>query len=294
MSVDVLNCPLCGSAQSSPFDRRSFRGLPVTNLLCKSCGLVYQSPRMSDEELSAFYEQEYRPLYQGSSGPVSKDLAVQKQRAEWLYGFAQGKLSHIERHLDVGCSAGLLLQRFNLGYSCQSVGIEPGSSYRSYAQQQGLAVYPTLDKLAASNPHKFDLVSMAHVLEHIPNPVEYLADLKETLLSPEGWLLVEVPNLYAHDCFEVAHLVSYSPHTLTQVLKKSGFEVTYLQPHGEPRSRIIPLYLTALAQPVQAASEVFQPAVEKAVRRKRKWGLLQRRLLARLFPRQAWLPVTGF
>ena len=53
-------CPLCGSLQSHIFDQRKFRDLNVTNRICNRCGLVYQSPHMSDEELEAFYQREYR------------------------------------------------------------------------------------------------------------------------------------------------------------------------------------------------------------------------------------------
>lgn len=296
MSLDVESCPLCGSAKRSLFDRRSFREQPVENQLCSDCGLVYQSPRMSDEELDIFYQQEYRQLYQGSAGPAAKDLAVQRLRAETLFSFIQDQVPHVRRHLDIGSSAGLLMQRLESGYGCQSVGLEPGEAYRSHACNQGLTVCASLEEIEASGLAPFDLVSMAHVLEHIPNPVEYLAHLKEKLLSTDGWLLVEVPNLYAHDCFEVAHLVSFSPHTLTQTLKKGGFEVLILRQHGRPRSSLIPLYLTALVQPVTSRTEQVDPktaapAAEKGVRLKRKWGIFHRRLVTRLFPHQAWLPI---
>ncbi len=137
MSIDVLSCPLCGSTGSSLFDRRSFREQPVANQLCSTCGLVYQSPRMSDEELETFYEQEYRLLYQGSAGPGAKDLAVQRLRAEALFSFIQDRIPEVRHHLDIGSSAGLLMQRLDLGFSCQSVGLEPGEAYRSYARNQG-------------------------------------------------------------------------------------------------------------------------------------------------------------
>ena len=76
MSIEVASCPLCGTAYSQTFDQREFRGYPVSNRICSTCGLVFQSPRMSDEELSQFYAEEYRKLYQGNAGPDPKDLAV--------------------------------------------------------------------------------------------------------------------------------------------------------------------------------------------------------------------------
>ena len=102
-------------------------------------------------------------------------------------------------------------------------------------------------------------------------------------LEPDGWLLLEVPNLYAHDCFEVAHLISFSAHTLTQVVQKAGFRVIQLRAHGLPRSRLIPLYLTLLAQPDSSTQYSLKP--DHLVRLKRQFGFFRRRLAERLSPR---------
>jgi hypothetical protein len=127
---------------------------------------------------------------------------------------------------------------------------------------------------------------MAHVLEHLPDPVGYLISLREQYLLPQGWLLIEVPNLYCHDSFEIAHLASYSMHTLCQTLLRSGFEIFKHQSHGRPRSELLGLYLTVLAKPgVQV--DVISP--EKMVAQKRQLGMLRRRVLQKLFPKQAWI-----
>jgi SAM-dependent methyltransferase len=247
---------------------------------------------MSDAELEAFYQEEYRRLYQGDQGPGKKDLQVQSLRANALLGFAQGYLPTVTRHLDIGCSAGLLLKRFQEAYGCEPVGIEPGTAYRQYAQEQGLVVYPSLELLGGQNSERFDLVSMAHVLEHLPEPVTYLANLRKDLLAKEGALLIEVPNLYAHDCFEIAHLVSYSQHTLRELLRAAGYTVLAFQQHGQPRSEIIPLYLTALARPLGQMERAEPVIPERWVRRKRRLGLLRRQMVSRFFPKRAWRPMT--
>ncbi len=291
MSQIVLACPLCGSGESASFDQRTFRGLPVVNCVCLSCGLVYQSPRMTDAELAVFYEAEYRQLYQGGQGPDARDLAGQDRRAEALLAFCTGRMPTVKRHLDIGCSAGLLLQGVQKAYGCQVTGVEPGDAYREYARQQGLSVYATLDELGLKKTPRFDLISLAHVLEHLPDPVGYLVGLREDLLEPGGRLLVEVPNLYAHDSFEVAHLIAYSAHTLTQTLRKAGLEIIVLEAHGRPRSQVLPLYLTAMARPAVNPA-AFRIRREGGVRLKRWWGMSRRRLLERLTPRKAWLPLS--
>lgn len=247
---------------------------------------------MDEASLEAFYEQEYRQLYQGDEGPGAKDLAVQAGRARWLVEFARAEINALGRHLDIGSSAGLLLQHFAAEFSCQPVGIEPGNAYRRYAQEQGLTIYSSLDELSTNEKEKYNLVSMAHVLEHLPDPVSYLTTLRESYLSPDGWLLVEVPNLYGHDCFEIAHLVSYSPHTLHQVLSQAGYQIQTQRVHGQPRSEILPLYLTVLAKPA-LGKEPSKIEPESGVRRKRRFAMLHRQAATRLFPRKAWLPVPS-
>jgi len=244
---------------------------------------------MTDAERAAFYSAEYRQLYQGWEGPDAKDLAVQSKRAESLLAFCQGKLPGAKRYLDIGSSAGLLLEAFRQAYGCQVVGVEPGEAYREFARQSGLEVVASLEELEQDGGTRFDLISLAHVLEHLPDPVHYLANLRESLLEREGWLLVEVPNLYAHDSFEIAHLVSFSEHTLRQALGKAGFEIVTIEAHGRPRSRLLPLYLTALARPANAPG-MMQVQPEGNVRLKRWWGMFRRRLLERFFPGKVWLP----
>ena len=286
-------CPLCGGLDSSLFDQRDFRGQTVTNRLCARCGCVYQYPHLTGKELDAFYEREYRQLYQGSEGPIPRDIAVQEERAVALQDFVQIHGAQFSRHLDIGSSAGILLRQFRTAFDTQGAGIEPGDAYRKYAQESGITTYAALEDLDQAGETRFDLISLAHVLEHLPDPIGLLRNLRQEYLTETGWLLIEVPNLYAHDCFEVAHLVSFSEHTLRQTLNRAGFTVQALENHGRPRSVRIPLYLTALAQPEQAAENNSGTSVKKefGVRRRRTMGLFRRRLLERFMPRQAWKPV---
>jgi len=287
MPEDVLNCPLCGSDRSKYFDRREFRGQVVTNRLCQECGLVYQSPRMTDAESAAFYAEEYRLLYEGSTDPTARNVTVQRARAESLLTFARPVVEKVARHLDIGCSLGILLQRFAETYHCQPVGIEPGEAHRARARKERLTVYAALEELAKAGEGRFDLISLSHVLEHLPNPVGYLAYLRETILVSDGKLLLEVPNLYAHDSFKVAHLVSYSAHSLAQVVTKAGYEVIALEKHGHPRSELLSLYITLLARPAVARAWSLRP--ERGVALKRRLGMLRRRALEKIFPKRTWI-----
>ncbi|MCH7663110.1 MAG: class I SAM-dependent methyltransferase [Chloroflexi bacterium] len=246
---------------------------------------------MTSEELNQFYESEYRRLYQGDEGPSKKDLDMQRARAAALLSFMDGQVQSVGRHLDIGSSTGELLQAFQKTYGSQPVGVEPGESYRRHAQTQGLKIFPSLEDLKRSNVQRFNLITIAHVLEHLPDPVAYLSNLREEILAPVGWLLLKVPNLYAHDSFEVAHLFGFSSHTLREIVQQAGFEVLVLKKHGAPRSQILPLYLTLLARPASVDTPI-QLRLERLVFLKRRLGMFRRRLLSRLFPKQAWISIS--
>jgi 2-polyprenyl-3-methyl-5-hydroxy-6-metoxy-1,4-benzoquinol methylase len=289
MTETVKHCPLCGSEKSAHFDKRQLHGFEVLNRICGGCGFVYQSPRMTEAELNEFYAAEYRQVYQGEEGPSQADLNTQIARAESLLAFTKGKIDKITCHLDIGSSAGILLKTFQEAYQNRMVGVEPGEAYRQHAEGQGVDTYHNLEGMCQAEDGRYDLISMAHVLEHLPDPVGYLTELREDLLESAGWLLLEVPNLYFHDSFEVAHLTAFSAHTLKQTLAHAGFKIVAMKKHGQPRSDIIPLFLTLLAKPNPeprpgaVKSEKFGPL-------KRNVGMFTRRVLIKLIPSRAWKP----
>jgi len=248
---------------------------------------------MDDDEAAAFYVTEYRLLNEGSIAPTARNMFVQRARAESLATFARPFIHQLVCHLDIGCSMGILLKHFEKAYRCHPVGIEPGEAHRNHARKEGLTVYASLEELEQYEHPRFSLVSMVHVLEHLPDPVGYLIRLRETLLDSPGWLLLEVPNLYVHDSFETAHLVAYSTHILRQTLEKAGFEIVRLEKHGRPRSAWLPLYITLLARPRSATHWTFRLRPERCVALKRQVGMFRRRVLERLFSQWIWSTNEG-
>jgi SAM-dependent methyltransferase len=292
VSVVVARCPLCGSDNHQIFERVHDRGWDLTYQLCKSCGMVFQSPRMSDEELEQFYLADYRLLVQNDEGPSDKDLRIQSGRARNLLAFAQPHLDQVQTHLDIGSSAGALLLEFRRAYGCASYGVEPGEAYRNFSKELGLRVVADLADLDRGLSKSFDLITMAHVLEHVPDPVAYLRQLTELWLAPDGYLLLEVPNLFGHPAFEVAHLTAFSKATLCQVLHEAGYQIVVQKVHGAPRSHLIPLYLTVLAR------GNGRPIESKPLQSRSRWVYLERglgkfwrRWASRIAPRWAWLPL---
>jgi SAM-dependent methyltransferase len=234
--VDYDSCNLCGRTNSRPLVKGHRFGIEIDVVICSSCALVYQHPRMSEIELREFYEHDYRRIYSGSADtPQQEFLEAQEKRGADILGFCSDFLKPGSQVLDVGCGAGATLLPFRAaGHSV--MGLEPGSYGTWGAESLGLDIRPAmLDTLAPGDvaPH---LTIFSFVLEHVPRPVQTLADARR-LASTGDYVFVEVPNLESlifvlhrdaetmDDYFHVAHLTYFTPATLKAALRRSGWEV---------------------------------------------------------------------
>lgn len=287
-----MKCLLCGSEKNETFTRVESFGFPLTYYQCKNCGLVFQSIEESRAADPDFYAETYRKIYQSSEEPTAKDVWVQEHRAEHLVRLVRAKgIETPERVLDIGASTGILLEAFERTYHSDVTGVEPGDAYRRYAEEKGIKMFDSLETLMATRPEKFELVSMIHVLEHLADPIGTLQKIRKELLSENGVLLLEVPNFYVHDSYEMAHLACYTDHTLTAAVQQAGFELISLHGHGIPRSILLNLYLTLLAKPLPEAAAIPPIRQDRFVRVRRQLSFLYRRVVQKLFPRNAWLPL---
>jgi 2-polyprenyl-3-methyl-5-hydroxy-6-metoxy-1,4-benzoquinol methylase len=262
-SAVVDHCPICDHGKFEYFGGRWQFGHRLSYYVCCYCGFVFQSPRMSDREAAEFYSADYRRLYDGREEPTSELLQVQKLRAKHLASIVEGQLgSAAARCLDIGCSTGELLKEIRRALPhCSVYGVEPSQAHRAFCRTQGIDVYQSLEDLQErQQTPQFGLVTMSHVLEHISHPVDYLTRLRTHFIAPEGWLLVEVPNLFGHGSFQVAHPLCFSRKSLSECLLKAGYEPRYWKVHNCPRTDDPRgLFLTVMARAAKSRDIQFRP-----------------------------------
>ena len=287
-----LHCPLCGKSNAKVISEMDSFGFKVRYYLCQTCGFVFQNPGESAAADPAFYAETYRKLYQATEEPTAKDLRQQRLRAEYQLNLMQQHgVCRLWRALDIGASSGTLMQVIHEAYGAEMIGVEPGNAYRKLAEEKGFKVYPSLEQLQANETARFDLVTIMHVLEHLEDPLGTLREIRTHLLEDHGFLLVEVPNFYAHDSYELAHLSCFTEHSLSEMLKQAGYKIMHTRKHGFPRSETLEIYLTVLAIPEHEPGEILRIIPEQNVALKRSLGTLKRTLLTKLMPGKTWLPL---
>ncbi len=138
--------------------------------------------------------------------------------------------SHI---LDIGCGTGEFLNA--ISDVMNTTGLEPEPHAAEWGRQHfGLDIKTgTLDTVSMPKG-AFDLITLWHALEHIPEPLEALQQITE-LLAPNGKVLIALPNInsfdakfYGPDWVAIdapRHLWHFTPDTTRTIAKQSGLKL---------------------------------------------------------------------
>ena len=231
MNRICAECPLCSAASAVVISQKARDGSPLTTVLCEGCGLARAHPLPSAEELASFYRGHYRLVYKATYQPkpyhVLRAARVALERIRLLEDFLARGLEL----LDAGCGGGEFLYLLRAA-GCKVTGIEPNVGYASYARDElGLDVHAGLIVDQEFPAAAFHGITLFHVLEHLPAPVESLTHLARWL-HPDGFLAIEVPN-FESTCehpahrFHQAHLYHFTLPTLTRCGELAGLAVIH-------------------------------------------------------------------
>ncbi|MCU0431927.1 MAG: class I SAM-dependent methyltransferase [Bacteroidia bacterium] len=239
----IATCPICGS--TSLADWMSCKDFTVSKTefmiqRCGACGFALTNPRPANENLGAYYESdEYISHSNTSKGLVSKMYQwvrkyTLRKKVEMVTSLA-GKTGTL---LDIGCGTGEFLNASREA-GWKVTGVEPSAQARQAAKNNhGLDILdePALATLADKS---FDVITMWHVLEHVPDLPGRMQTLKR-LLAPGGTLVVAVPNRNSHDAahyekfwaaYDVPrHLWHFRPDDIRALANTHGFEPKAIKP----------------------------------------------------------------
>lgn len=161
---------------------------PGTVLRCKQCGHGFRGSRPDPELLASLYREQDVETYL-SEVPGRRWTATR----HWDLVKPLMQRGHV---LDVGCASGLFLERVREA-GWRATGIEPSSTLCRYARERlGEPVEIECGTLEFTKlpQNSFDVVTLWDVLEHAPDPGDFLR-ASSGLLKSGGYLLLNVPHL---------------------------------------------------------------------------------------------------
>lgn len=152
-------------------------------------------PKPSPEQLPSYYESaDYishtdgkRSLFEKMYQAI-KSIALKNKVTLINSQSGKGAL------LDIGAGTGdFLVAAQKDGWLTK--GIEPSPKAKAIAQSKGVSFANNLNDF---EDNSFDVITMWHVLEHVPNLEEYLSELKR-IIKPDGTIIIAVPNFKSFD-----------------------------------------------------------------------------------------------
>ena len=193
--------------------------------------MLITHPQPSLEKLPSYYE----------SPDYISHTDGKKSFFEKMYQFVKGialknklnlinSLSQKGKILDIGAGVGdFLMTAKKDGW--QIVGIEPSEKAKAIAQQKGVSFVNDSKEIESQS---LDVITMWHVLEHVPNLDEQITELKR-MIKPDGTIIIAVPNFKSFDAnyykefwaaYDVPiHLWHFSKTAIQKLVAKEQLEL---------------------------------------------------------------------
>jgi len=248
--LEDVPCAVCGSAGYEvviPSRRDPARAIDLETVFrssgdeplqdqmvrCTSCGLHYVRPRLR-----------WDLILEGYRGGTDENFVSQVAMRERTFRACLAKLEKVapppgRRVLDVGAAGGSFLAMARArGY--EPLGCEPSTWMCAFARDHyGLDLHPGTIFDMPLPKGSIDLLTLWDVIEHTPDPRAVL-DRAHELLGPQGVLVMSWPD-YASLAARAlgrrwpflltVHLYYFTPSTMTELLRRSGFRALRYRPH---------------------------------------------------------------
>lgn len=203
-------------------------------------GFLQTIPQPLPEKLPEYYESEdyishtdsKRNLFEKVYHLVRQFSLNSKLKLVHTFGSKNKSL------LDVGCGTGDFLQTAQKN-NWIVTGIEPNEQARIIANSKTNNSVFNTKELLKFNENSFDVITLWHVLEHLPNLEEQIATFKR-LLKPEGTLVIAMPNYKSYDAkhygefwaaFDVPrHLWHFNKTSVSKLVSKFDLKVLKIKP----------------------------------------------------------------
>jgi len=225
---EKIICPVCGADNNKIFVKKNGHILRV----CKVCRLIFVWP--IPKNLEEIYKKEY---FKGSE---KKDFGYtnydeDKEPMKNIFIFYLKKFKRLvsgRRIFDIGAATGYFLDLAR-DRGWQTAGVEISKYASDIAKFKKHEIYNN-SSLGDFHQHKFDVVTMWDVLEHLQSPKEYLKNVNK-ILNQGGVLAINTVDAGSwwaklfgkkwHQLNPPEHLFYFSKNNLKLLLKNSGFKV---------------------------------------------------------------------
>lgn len=222
------------------------------NFICPGCGVVSGHPEPTDKALTSHYNTAYRQTHDAKeingkiiNVPINLNAGgIALARVQSFYDLISSNADSLtgviptkdDLVIDFGAYQGMFLYGVRELWGCKCLAYDFSESGIAFARKflGFIDSKVTIDIYSDIFDKKAKFATMIHSLEHLREPLRFLQHLRENILLDDGYLYIEVPNLYGIPLCEPVHFFTYSQESLTRLLNIGGFEVLDTRVNGHP------------------------------------------------------------
>jgi len=168
--------------------------------VCRSCGFSFFDPTL------ALHEATYSIL---------QEIPWYYLEDKWEYDQALRDLRGISTLVELGCGRGVFVEKAQRLLGVRAIGLDSNVTAVVNGQTCGLNITAMSARdFAQSHRSEFDAVCLFQVLEHVPDPLEFMA-VAVSMVRPGGRIVLSVPNAESY-LRAGGNLLDMAPHHITK------------------------------------------------------------------------------
>jgi ubiquinone/menaquinone biosynthesis C-methylase UbiE len=233
----TAKCNLSGANDLITITHVDRYGYPAAADLCRSSGLVFLNPVMTQDGYTEFYKHTYRPLVSAFHNRLINAQTIQEEQrayaAEVIEFVAPAfKDKPMANLLDIGGSTGVVAMEFVKTFGCKATVVDPAPDELAFAGEMGLRAMPGFIEDVDVGDGSYDFVMICQSIDHLLD-VDLAIMRMRKAMTDDGVFFIDIVDFRAaylrngriEGAIKIDHPYYFTRQTIEAYLRKHGLRV---------------------------------------------------------------------
>jgi len=233
----ISRCNLSGATDFITITQVDRYGYWVRADLCRSSGLVFLNPVMTQNAYTEFYQHTYRPLVSAFHNRQIDAKTIQDEQrtyaAEVIQFIAPAFEGRPMKHLlDIGGSTGVVAEEFIKAFGCKATVVDPAPDELVFAGEMGMRAIPGFIEDVDVGNGTYDFVMICQSIDHLLDVDLAIRRMRDAMTN-DGVFFIDIVDFRAaylrnqrvENAIKIDHPYYFTQQTIEAYLRKHGLRV---------------------------------------------------------------------